>query len=312
MTVSGASQEFSVRGAVDLSSLNRPTAPPPGQPGGAPDASGFTVDLTEETFPSVVEKSAQVPVIALLWLPTDAASAQLATTLGTLAGLYEGRFLLARIDVEAWPRIASAFQIQDYPTTIGLIAQQPVPLFAGNHDASAIQGVIDQFLAAAEANGVTGRLAVDGATAQPEAEAVEEPLPPLHQKAYEAIDQGDFDAAIAAYTQALREDPRDALASAGLAQVSLLSRTTDLDEQSVRDAASADAADLTAQLAVADFDLLSGNAQAALDRLIECVRSTAGDEREQVRKRIVEYFEILGPQDEHVAPARRALANALY
>lgn len=313
MTQSGATPEFSVRGAVDLSSLNRPTAPPPGEPGGAPDAKGFTVDLTEETFPSVVAQSAQVPVVAVLWLPTDAESAKLATTLGTLAGLYEGRFLLARIDVEAWPRIAAAFQVQDYPTTIGLIAQQPVPLFAGNHDASAIQGVLDQFLAAAQANGVTGTLALDAAdAAAAQLEPAEEPLPPLHQEAYDAIEQGDFEAAIAAYSKALREDPRDTFASAGLAQVSLLHRTGQLDQQSVRAQAEQSPADVEAQLAVADLDVLQGQVEEAFSRLIDLIRETSGDERDVVRKRLVEYFEILGNEDPRVPAARRSLANALY
>ncbi|WP_313278550.1 tetratricopeptide repeat protein [Timonella senegalensis] len=313
MTQSGATPEFSVRGAVDLSSLNRPTAPPPGEPGGAPDAMGFTVDLTEETFPSVVAQSAQVPVVAVLWLPTDAESAQLATTLGTLAGLYEGRFLLARIDVEAWPRIAAAFQVQDYPTTIGLIAQQPVPLFAGNYDASAIQGVLDQFLAAAQANGVTGTLALDAAdAAAAQLEPAEEPLPPLHQEAYDAIEQGDFEAAIAAYSKALREDPRDTFASAGLAQVSLLHRTGQLDQQSVRAQAEQSPADVEAQLAVADLDVLQGQVEEAFSRLIDLIRETSGDERDVVRKRLVEYFEILGNEDPRVPAARRSLANALY
>ncbi|WP_435300496.1 tetratricopeptide repeat protein [Timonella sp. A28] len=311
MSESGAQGQFEVRGAVDLSSLNRPTAPPPGEPGGAPEAQGFTVDLTEETFPSVVGKSAQVPVLVVLWRPTDAESAQLATTLGTLAGLYEGRFLLARVDVEAWPRIAAAFQVQDYPTTIGLIAQQPVPLFAGNHDASVIQGVIDQFLAAAEQNGVSGTLTADGA-AEEAPETVEEPLPPLHQKAYEAIEAGDLDAAMSAYQQALREDPRDAQASAGLAQISLMARTQHADLAAVRKAAADAPDDIAAQMAVADMDLIGGKVEDALTRLIDLVRVTTGDDRDVLRVRLIEYFEVLGPEDPRVGPARRSLANALY
>ncbi len=301
--------QFAVRGAIDLSSLARPSAPQPGEPGGAPQAGGFTVDLTEETFPSVVQQSTAAPVVINLWVPTDAASAQLATTLDTLATLYEGRFLHARVDVSQWPRIAGAFQVQDYPTVVGLINQQPVPLFAGNHDASAVQQVLDQFLAAAQANGVTGTLTASDA---PAAEPEEEPLPPLHQKAFDAINEADYETAAAAYTQALREDPRDAFATAGLAQVNLLSRTSSGTRAQAQAQATENPDDIEAAMLVTDFALLEGDVQSALDALIERISLTSGDERELVRKRLIEYFEVLGNDDPHVGPARRKLASALY
>ncbi|MFD2839716.1 co-chaperone YbbN [Populibacterium corticicola] len=300
-----------VRGAVDLSSLNRPTVPEPGTPGGAPAPGGFTVDLDLESFSSVVEQSAQAPVVVVLWVPTDAESAQLVTTMDSLATLYEGRFLHARADVEQYPQIAQAFQVPDYPTTVGLINGQPVPLFAGNHDAQAIQQVVEQFLAAAEANGVTGRIAVQGQVPQaPEPD--EEPLPPLHQKAYDAIEAGNYDDAIAAYAQAFREDPRDTLATAGLAQAGLLQRTSTSSRQEAQASAAATADSIEAQLLVADFAVLEGDAQNAFDLLIGLIRENFGDEREVLRKRLIDYFEILGNEDPRVGPARRALASALY
>lgn len=320
MTVPGPNApDFNVRGAVDLSSLNRPTAPPPGQDGGAPAATGFVIDLDEEGFSSVIERSAQVPVVILLWKTTDAASSQLATTLGTLSGLYEGKFLLARVDVEAWPRIATAFQITDYPTVVGVLGQQPVPLFQGNHDAATIQQVLDQFLGAAEANGVTGVLAPgdgeaqgapEGAEEVAEPEVPEEPLPPLHQKAYDAIEANDLQAAVGAYEQALRENPKDHMATAGLAQAKLLQRTETMDLGQVYEVAAQNPADQDAQLAAADMDFMAGKVEDSFGRLIGLLADS--DDRDTIRKRVVEYFEILGPQDPRVPPARRALANALF
>lgn len=297
------------RGAVDLSSLNRPSVPQPGEPGGAPAPGGFTVDLDLESFSSVVSQSAQVPVVVVMWVPTDAASAQLATTMDTLATLYEGRFLHARANIEEHPQIAQAFQVSDHPTTVGLINGQPVPLFAGNHDASQIQQVIEQFLGAAEANGVTGKLE---SVQTPAAEEAEEPLPPLHQKAFDAISEGEYDTAIAAYTQALREDPRDSYATAGLAQVSLLKRTGESSRESAVEYAHNNPEDLQAALLVVDFAILEGDIDSGFTQILELVRENFGDDRDIVRKRMVEYFEILGAQDERVAPARRALTNALY
>lgn len=294
----------SVRGAVDLSSLSAP-AP---QAGDTTGSGQYTVDLNLESFSSVVERSKDVPVVVVLWVPTDPASVQLAATIDALATTAGGKFLHARADVQAFPQIAQAFQAPDYPTTVGLIAGQPVPLFAGNHDAAQVQAVLDQFLAAAAQNGVTGVLNGEGAPA----EGAEEPLPPLHQKAYDAISEGDYESAIAAYTQALREDPRDSYATAGLAQVGLLKRTGETSRQDAQDAAAAAPSDLDAALLVADFHVLEGTVDEAFSALLDLVRENFGDERETVRKRLIEYFEILGNSDPRVGKARRALASALY
>jgi putative thioredoxin len=145
-----------------------------------------------------------------------------------------------------------------------------------------------------------------------EPEPEEPPLPPLHQAAYDAIERDDLDAAATAYEQALRENPRDEMARAGLAQVGLLSRTRDADLAAVRTAAADAPHDVDAQLAVADLDVLGGQVQDAFDRLIDVIRSTAGPERERVRVRLVELFEVVGAEDPRVPAARRALASALY
>jgi len=304
---------FDVRGAVDLSALQRPTVPPPGEPGGAPVADGYVVDVTDETFQRLIEDSARYPVVVLLWLPTDEANATLAQTLGALATQYQGRFLLARVDVQAQQSVAAAFQVQGVPTVVAVLQGQPLPLFQGNASPEQIQDVLDQLLAAAQQNGVTGTVAAGGEdepAAEPE--PVEEPLPPLHQEAYDAIERDDLDAAVAAYTKAMRQDPSDDLAKAGLAQVELLQRTRDLELQAARDAAAADPADVDAALAVADLDLSGGKVDDAFGRLVDLVRSTSGDDRERLRKRLVDYFEVVGTQDPRVAVARRALASALY
>src|SRR5918997_3498631 len=174
---------ISTRGAIDLSALNRPQSPPPGEPGGAPSAGGYVVDLTEENFAQVVQDSARYPVIVLLWIPTDQANAELGTLLGRLADEYAGRFLLGRVDAQTSPQIAAAFQVQGVPTVVAVLQGQPLPLFQGAAEEQQIRGVLDQVLAAAEQNGVTGRAPAQGAQEEPPAAAdevtTEEPLPPL-------------------------------------------------------------------------------------------------------------------------------------
>ncbi|MFD7025903.1 tetratricopeptide repeat protein [Promicromonospora sukumoe] len=305
--------EFAVRGAVDLSALNRPQAPPPGQPGGAPEAGGFVVDVSEANFEQLVRESATYPVVILLWIPTDQANADLGATMGRLAQEYAGRFLLGRVDAQANPQVAAAFQVQGVPTVVAVLQGQPLPLFQGGADEQQIRGVLDQVLAAAEQNGVTG--VAPGAAApagdEPEPEP-EQPLPPLHQEAYDAIERDDLDGAAAAYEKALRQDPKDADATAGLAQVHLMQRTHDADLAAVRQAAAAAPSDVDAALAVADMDMLGGKVDDAFARLLDLLTETDADGKEKIRVRLLELFEIAGATDPRVSKARKRLAISLY
>jgi putative thioredoxin len=305
---------ISTRGAVDLSALNRPQAPPPGEPGGAPSAGGYVLDLTDTNFQQVVQDSTKYPVVVLLWLPTDQGNAELGTLLGRLADEYAGRFLLGRVDAQAYPQIAAAFQVQGVPTVVAVLQGQPLPLFAGAAPEDQVRDVLDQVLAAAEQNGITGRAPAQG---QDEADAeqgepAEEPLPPLHQEAYDAIERDDLDAAAAAYERAIKQDPKDAQAVAGLAQVRLLQRTRDADLQAVRTAAADAPSDVDAQLAVADLDMLGGKVDDALARLLDLLPGADADGKEKLRVRLLEYFEVVGPTDPRVVKARQRLALSLY
>ena len=304
---------FDVRGAVDLAGLGRPAAPPPGAPGGIPAASGYVIDTTEATFGDLVEGSKRFPVVVLLWSGRSPESTQLAIDLGALAARYGGRFQLARVDVDTNPQIATAFQVQQVPSVVAILAGQPVPLFQGVQPADQLAAIIDQLLAAAATNGVSGMAPPDiGGDVPGPVEPVEPPLPPLHQAAYDAIERDDLDAAAVAYAQALRENPRDDMARAGLAQVGLLQRTRDIDPITARTAAADRPTDIDAQLLVADLDVLGGNVEDAFARLVDLVRTTTGEDREAIRIRLVDLFEVVGADDPRVPATRRALANALY
>lgn len=307
-------------GAVDLSALASPRPPAPGAagPGGTPPEPGASVPgeivvrVTEATFGDTVQRSTQVPVLVDLFSARSGASGQLSPVLEKLAREYGGRFQLAQVDVDANPQIAAAFQVQSVPTVVAVIGGQPIPLFQGAYPEEQIRQVLDEVLRIAAQNGVTGVLAPTGEP-QAEEEPAEPPLPPLHAEALDAIERGDLDAAEAAYTQALKENPGDSEARAALLQVQLIRRVDSDDPEEVLAAANtAGPGDVTAQLAAADVEAATGRFAAAFERLVAAVRATAGDEREQARLRLLELFEIAGPTHPDVAPARRALASALY
>ena len=213
--------------------------------------------------------------------------------------------------MEANPTLLRAFQVQSVPVTMGMVQGQPVPMFAGVQAEATLRQVLDEFLGLAVQHGVAGRVDVAAPTGEGE-DAEEAPLPPLHQEAYDAIERGDLDAAAAAYTSALKEDPADADAQLGLAQVGLMQRTQGADLQTARAAAAEHPHDVAAQTLVADLDVLGGHVEDAFLRLIDLVRATSGEEREAARAHLLELFAVVGSHDERVRKARTALMSALF
>lgn len=314
-----------LRGAVDLSSLrNRPQPPAPGAgaPAQTPGSSvapsggaGLVRDATDETFGEILELSRTVPVVIDLWAEWCGPCKQLSPILESVITELAGRLVLVKVDVDANPQLAQAFRAQSIPLVVALVGGQPVPLFTGAVPEQQVREVFAQLLQLAAQNGVTGTLSVSdeaaGDTGE-SAEASEPPLPPLHAAAFEAIEAGDYDAAIRAYEQALVENPRDEDARAGLGQVRLLSRVSGLDLEAARAAAAAGPEDVAAQFAVADLDIAGGHVDDAFGRLLDLFAALPVDERAPVRERLLELFGLIGDPDPRVIRARGRLASLLF
>lgn len=315
--MSDASLGSALRGAVDLSSLrNRPASPqapaggqsadPATAVGSAPDV---VMEVSDQSFGRVMELSQQVPVVVDLRSPRSDASAQLGPVLEKVVRDLAGRLVLARVDADQNPQIVQAFQAQQVPFVVAVVGGRPVPLLDGPAPEDQVRQLFDQLLQVAAQAGVTGTIAVE----QSEGDAPAEPaLPPLHQEAFDAIQRGDYPAAIAAYEQALKENPRDADASAGLAQVRLLDRVQGADLQAARQAAADAPEDVDAQFAVADLDMAGGHVDDAFARLLDLFGAVQGDERTRVKDRLIELFTLVGQADTRVVAARTRLTSMLF
>src|SRR5438270_6318144 len=200
------SSSIFTRGAVDLSSLRAPAPPPaaprpaPGPTAAAPAGGGVSlIDVTEATFQSeVLERSLTTPVVIDFWAEWCGPCKQLSPVLEKLAVEGDGAWVLAKVDVDANPRLAQMFRVQGIPMVYAVVGGQPVDAFTGVVPESQLRQWIDAILQAG------------GAAAAPAAD-------PRLDSADEALMAGDLDTAEQAYKKVLAESPADTAAEAGLA-----------------------------------------------------------------------------------------------
>jgi putative thioredoxin len=302
-------------GAVRLdpkpASAPRPaSAPPPGAPG-APGAAGgpggapaglpaytgpLVFDATDETFGTdVIQRSLEVLVVVDLWATWCGPCKQLSPILERLAQGDGGQWALAKVDVDANPRVAQAFAVQSIPAVKAVFAGQLLDEFTGAQPERQVRAWLDHLLEGVSRS--TQGAAAAAATAN---------------AAQDALERGDLDAAADEFRKRLAEAPADPEATVGLARVELMRRAGSLDPADLRRRLAANPSDVAAATAMADLLVVNGQTEAALASLVELVRRTSGEDRDRARSHLVELFTALGDEDPAVPAARRALAAALF
>ena len=277
--------------AFDLSSLNKPkvdtSVPMPG-------IEVSVENLSNEILPLSLVR----PVIVLMWTSRSPESVDMVKTLGKLESDYKAAFALARVDIDANPEVAQAFQTKSVPYAVAIIAEQMVPLFEQAYPEAQVKMVIDKVLTLASEQGV--------------GQAPVEQIEPEEVDAMNALESGDYVAAEVAYKKWLARKPSENLAKLGLAQTQLLMRTEGLDLDTVIAQSTASPTDIDLQLKAADVEIVNGGVEAAFTRLLHAVKATQGDERTKVKNHLLDLFALVDPSDPRLAAARKELASALF
>lgn len=118
-------------------------------------------DVTDATFNTdVIERSATVPVVVDLWAEWCGPCKQLGPILERVIGATQGKVELAKVDVDANPQVAQAFQVQGIPAVFALKDGQVVDSFVGAQGEAEVQAFVDRLLPTEEEDAVEALLAI--------------------------------------------------------------------------------------------------------------------------------------------------------
>ncbi len=243
------------------------------------------IDVTEETFArDVIERSRDVPVVVDFWAGWCAPCRALGPVLERLAEEADGSWVLAKVDVDANPGLAGAFEVQGIPAVRAFKDGREVAEFTGALPESAVREWLGQLGPSPAAIAFNEGAALEAA--------------------------GQLDAAAEHYRRALAEAPGHTEAATALNRVELAQRAAGLDRHDLEQRAGA--GDIDAILDLADLDAQSGDFDDAFGRLLNALRENSGDDRERIRQRLVALLDIPPSGDPRVSAARRAMASALF
>ncbi|MEY4151328.1 MAG: hypothetical protein RJB28_395 [Actinomycetota bacterium] len=284
--------------AFDLSTLKQPATPP--------STSSAALEVTPTNVMSdFVAHSKTEPVVLLAWSSRMPESKTVLTHLDELAAA-DKSWRLGSVNLDKYPELAQALQVQAIPFALALIQEQGVPLFDAPHPKEQIRLVINKVLELAAQKGMT----VKDASGTP---LPSEPkMEPEEEEAVSALEKGDYSSAAVAYKKWLARRPGETLAQIGLAQCELMIRINNLDPKKVLAEAASEHNNLSLQIQAADIEVATGAYENAFNRLIKCVKTMDADEKKKAKDHLLVLFTLVDPTDPILIKARSALASALF
>ena len=113
----------------------------------------FIIDINQDQFlEEVVEKSKTVPVIVDFWAPWCGPCKQLTPVLESVVKKKNGKIILAKINVDENQGISSQLNIQSIPTVYGFVNGKPIDAFQGAQPESKIEAMVNKMIDATPGN----------------------------------------------------------------------------------------------------------------------------------------------------------------
>ena len=278
-------------------------------------------DTATDTFENdVLKASERVPVLVDFWAPWCAPCRALKPILEKLAGEYQGKFLLAKVNSDEHPQLSAQFGVRGIPNVKAFVDGKLADEFTGALPESGVRAFIDRLIPTpGEKLRRTARALVsqgDFDEAERHLRSALELEPENHAVRLDLVElllakhsEAEAEALFAPIPERERDERAERLYSA----LALWKRSRELPSADVLEAKlAANPDDLATRLALGERLIADKRFEPALAALLEVVRRDRGAFRTSARKLMVEVFNLAGDRPELVSEYRKQLASALY
>ena len=285
-------------------------------------------DTTTQTFvKDVIEESKRQPVLIDFWAPWCGPCKQLTPIIEKAVRAAKGKVKLVKMNIDEHPAIPGQMGIQSIPAVIAFVNGQPADGFMGAVPESQVTGFIDK---------------LTKGMPSPEGDITE-----ILNEAEAAMAAGDPATAASIYAEVLSVDATNLTALAGLARCYVTAGALDQAKQTLamvpeskRGEAAISAVQTMIDLAEqakdlgpvneleqkvaanpldhqARFDLAvalnaAGKRGEAANHLLEIVKRDRKWDDDGARKKLVQFFEAWGPEDDATVDSRKRLSTILF
>ena len=284
------------------------------------------IDINQDQFlEEVVEKSKTIPVLVDFWAPWCGPCKQLTPVLEKLVNSKNGKIILAKVNVDENQAIASQLKIQSIPTVYGFVDGKPIDAFQGAQPESQIEKMIDKLIEATPGN----------------------EIPKLLEEAESFFKDQKFDEALQIYENLISLDPGNPKCISGMLRCLIqLNRYQDasevlesLDEKTIEDPeiqkikklienmkSSSEGKtveelklillndinnhDLRFELAEKYFS--QNQSAEAFQELLHIFSHDAKWNDEAAKRKLLEFFDLLGFADPNVIETRKKLSSLMF
>ena len=284
------------------------------------------IDINQDQFlEKVVEKSKTTPVLVDFWAPWCGPCKQLTPILEKLVNNKNGKIILAKVNIDENQSIAAQLKIQSIPTVYGFVDGRPIDAFQGAQPESQIEKIIEKLIEATPGN----------------------EIPKLLEEAESFFKDQKFVEALQIYENLISLDPGNPKCISGMLRCLIqLNRYQDasevldsLDERTIEDQEvqkikrlienmnsssegktveelklilSSDPNNHDLRFELAEKYFSQNQSAKAFQELLNIFSNNAKWNDEAARKKLLEYFDLLGFTDPNVIEARKKLSSLMF